>query len=170
MRDRDLLAVVAACLLAGLIGMGLSGRRPTARTTTVAVADEDEVAAALKLINARRLHCTVGPGAIAEWKSGKPVVSLHEWGKGAPMDFDAIDVKSPITATVDTLDFGGNVRTTATCTLPPGSHMCAVNFDFVDSSGPSYARFTTDGSRRSIRAGCTLHNGSGQEAGVYSAQ
>jgi hypothetical protein len=90
---------------------------------------------------------------------------------GSYITCDLVNVgKSPIMATVDTLDFGGNVRTTATCTLPPGSHMCAVNFDFVDSSGPSYARFTTDGSRRSIRAGCTLHNGSGQEAGVYSAQ
>jgi hypothetical protein len=78
--------------------------------------------------------------------------------------------KSSIMATVDTLADDGSVRTTATCTLPPGSHMCGVNFDFTDSNGPSYARFTSDGSRRSVRAGCTLYNGTGQEAGVYSAQ
>ena len=73
-------------------------------------------------------------------------------------------------ATVETLAFDGSVRSSATCTLPAGSHMCSVNFDFADSLGPSYARFTTDGSRRSVRAGCTMYNGTGQEAGVYSAQ
>jgi len=93
MKTRSLWLVFSAV---GLIAyFGLSGRKPSvaASTTTVAVAEEDEVAAALKLIRARRLHCTVGPGAVAEWKSGKPVVSLAEWGKDAAMDFDSIDVK-----------------------------------------------------------------------------
>jgi hypothetical protein len=79
----------------------------------VALAGDAEGAAALKLIQARRLHCTVGPGAVAEWKSDKPVVSLAEWGKNNAMDFDAIDVRRG-TARVLGADGSSNERVLVT--------------------------------------------------------
>src|SRR5262249_38072098 len=92
-------------LLGGLVvGLGLMGLTAANRQKAVPPASADaaqvtqsppkapDASAALALLHARRIRCTVGPGAQADWKSGKPVVSQVEWPKGDPMDFDAIDV------------------------------------------------------------------------------
>lgn len=54
-----------------------------------ATASEDTFS---RLVGSRSLRCTFGPGASADWESGKPIVKEDKFD--AVLQFDAIDLKT----------------------------------------------------------------------------
>jgi hypothetical protein len=46
------------------------------------------------LMSAKCLRCEFGSGAIGDWESGKPKVTLDKWRSGDPLILDSIDLKN----------------------------------------------------------------------------
>lgn len=46
------------------------------------------------LMSAKCLRCEFGSGAVGDWGSGKPKVTLDKWRSGDPLIIDSIDLKN----------------------------------------------------------------------------